>query len=55
MMMMTTLGAAEGQEVQDEQIYECSPCAHEEEEEKKEFITSGNWRGKHSSMSMICK
>ena len=23
----------------------------EEEEEKEEFITSGNWRGKHNSLS----
>ena len=25
--------------------------AMEEEEEEEEFITSGNWRGKHNSLS----
>jgi hypothetical protein len=26
-------------------------CLHYEEDEDEEFITSGNWRGKHNSLS----
>ena len=29
----------------------CHPFKEEEEEEEEEFITIGNWRGKHNSLS----
>ena len=32
-------------------VYPKSTHPLEEEEEEEEFITSGNWRGKHNSLS----
>jgi hypothetical protein len=29
----------------------CKPLEEEEEEEEEEFISSGNWRDKHNSLS----